>query len=296
MRLVASQSCKDNHHIEMKQGYLLFVPAGGLANRMRAIASAYHLSSQTQTKVQVVWFQDWGMNAAFHDLFRPIETKTFKIKEANWIDLITIDRPRKRNFFVPRIFQFIRFNQRIDEQYVADLKSEAFDFERWTKDKNSYMSCYDEFGTFNDSLYVDIFKPLKEISNRVEGYKKRFSPHTIGMHIRRTDNLESIEKSPLNLFVDTIKQEIKTHADTKIFLATDDQQTKSTLMLQFGERILTSREEATRGNLVGITDGLADMLTLASTQMIYGSAGSSFSEMASKIGNTPLYILSVPQQ
>lgn len=158
------------------------------------------------------------------------------------------------------------------------------------------MSCYDEFGTFNDSLYVDIFKPLKEISNRVEGYKKRFSPHTIGMHIRRTDNLESIEKSPLNLFVDTIKQEIKTHADTKIFLATDDQQTKSTLMLQFGERILTSREEATRGNLVGITDGLADMLTLASTQMIYGSAGSSFSEMASKIGNTPLYILSVSQQ
>ena len=96
--------------------------------------------------------------------------------------------------------------------------------------------------------------------------------------------------------MDTIKQEIKTHADTKIFLATDDQQTKSTLMLQFGERILTSREEATRGNLVGITDGLADMLTLASTQMIYGSAGSSFSEMASKIGNTPLYILSVQHQ
>ena len=57
---------------------------------------------------------------------------------------------------------------------------------------------------------------------------------------------------------------------------------------EFGNRIITAGEEAFRGNVDGIRGGLADMYTLARTQCIYGSAGSSFSEMASYIGGKPL--------
>ena len=48
----------------MRKGQLLFVPSGGLANRMRAIASAYTLTQQTDSDLQVVWFQDWAGHVA----------------------------------------------------------------------------------------------------------------------------------------------------------------------------------------------------------------------------------------
>ena len=47
----------------MKKGSLMFIPSGGLANRMRAIASAYALTQETESDLQVVWFRDWALRS-----------------------------------------------------------------------------------------------------------------------------------------------------------------------------------------------------------------------------------------
>lgn len=50
---------------------ITFVPVGGLANRMRSIASVITLAQQTKSYVNIIWFQDWALHAPFHKLFEP---------------------------------------------------------------------------------------------------------------------------------------------------------------------------------------------------------------------------------
>ena len=50
-------------------GKITFVPVGGLANRMRAVASAVTLAAKSDSDLSIVWFQDWALNAPFSQLF-----------------------------------------------------------------------------------------------------------------------------------------------------------------------------------------------------------------------------------
>ena len=273
----------------MRKGQLLFVPSGGLANRMRAIASAYTLTQQTDSDLQVVWFQDWALHAPFRSIFE--ETPLVAVREATLVDHLIYDRARKKNFFLPALPQRMLFQRHIKEQDVTPLKKQSFDFEQWARGKRCYMSCYQVFGSFPDNLYSQLFHPVKEVMGVVDSYRSQFNSHTIGLHIRRTDNAESIAKSPTELFINKVREEIDQHDDAKVFLATDSTEVKKEFIAAFGSRIITPQEEACRDSISGIRGGVIDLWTLASTQKIYGSAGSSFSPMAASIGGVPLEIM-----
>lgn len=273
----------------MNKGSLLLVPSGGLANRMRAIASAYNLSQTTGSNMQVIWFQDWALKAPFYSIFKPIEH--FKVIEAKRFDYLLYDRARRHNLWIPALPQKILFERHINEKSITPLKRQGFDFEQWAYGHRCYMSCYQVFGNFPESLYSKLFHPVKEVMEGVNGFREQFSSHCIGLHIRRTDNAESIQHSPTPLFINKIKAEIETHADTTVFLATDSDDVKQELRNLFGQRIITPNKAASRNSIDGIRGGLVDMWTLASTQKIYGSAGSTFSPMAASIGNTELVIV-----
>ena len=270
-------------------GSLLFVPSGGLANRMRAVASAYELCKKVDSTLQVVWFQDWALSAPFHSIFE--ETPLVAIREATVLDHILYDRARKKNLFLPALPQRILFQRHIKEQDVTPLKKQSFDFEQWARGKRCYMSCYQVFGTFPDERYQQLFHPVKAVMDVVDGYRSQFNSHTIGLHIRRTDNAESIAKSPTVLFINKVREEVDQHDDTKVFLATDSTEVKREFIAAFGSRIITPKEDACRDSISGIRGGVVDLWTLASTQKIYGSAGSSFSPMAASIGDVPLEIM-----
>jgi len=270
-------------------GSLLFVPSGGLANRMRAVASAYELCKKVDSTLQVVWFQDWALHAPFRSIFE--ETPLVAIREATMLDHILYDRARKKNLFMPALPQRILFQRHIKEQDVTPLKKLSFDFEQWARGKRCYMSCYQVFGSFPDELYSRLFRPVKEVMDVVDGYRSQFGSHTIGLHIRRTDNAESIAKSPTSLFINKVREEIDQHADAKVFLATDSAEVKQEFIAAFGSHIITPKEDACRDSISGIRGGVVDLWTLASTQKIYGSAGSSFSPMAASIGGVPLEIM-----
>lgn len=271
------------------KGSLLFIPSGGLANRMRAVVSAYELCKKVDSTLQVVWFQDWALHAPFHAIFE--ETPLVAIREATLLDTILYDRARKKNLFLPALPQRILFQQHIKEQDVTPLKKQSFDFEAWARGKRCYMSCYQVFGNFPDERYAQLFHPVKAVMDVVEGYRSQFNKHTIGLHIRRTDNAESIAKSPTELFINKVREEIDRNNDTKVFLATDSSAVKQEFITAFGSRIITPQEDACRDSISGIRGGVVDLWTLASTQKIYGSAGSSFSPMAASIGGVALEIM-----
>lgn len=256
---------------------------------MRAMASAYTLAQAVGSQLSIVWFQDWALNAPFGSIFQPSDA--LPVREATLADHLLYDRARPRNLYFPRLPQWLMFRRHIKEQMVSPLKREGFDFESWARGHRCYMSCYQVFGSFPDTLYRQLFHPVSEVTNVVDGFRSRFSSHTIGLHIRRTDSQESIDNSPTELFVKKVEEEVERHADTKVFLATDDEGVKQELTERFGQRVITPAGKATRNSVEGIRGGLADMYTLAATNRIYGSAGSSFSPMAASIGGRPLEVI-----
>ena len=270
---------------------LMLIPSGGLANRMRAIASAYNLTQQVGSRLQVVWFRDWALHAPFRDIFMPVEQ--LSLRDATVVDHLLYDRPRRRNLYVPELPQRLLFERRIHERSVSPLKERGFDFAEWARGHHCYMSCYQVFGSFPNTLYGELFHPVSAVTDGVERFRQQFSSHTIGLHIRRTDNAESIASSPTQLFVEAVEREVDAHADTKVFLATDSEEVKAELCRRFAGRILFQQAAADRSSTDGIRGGLIDMYTLAATHAIYGSAGSSFSPMAAAIGGNVLHVLSI---
>lgn len=270
----------------MDKGHLTLVPEGGLANRMKAVASAYSLCQATGCELQVVWFRDWALNARFCDIFIPVEA--LNIREAGTIDHLLNDRPRRHNLWLPLLPQRLYYDGRIRSEDVMALKQNNFDFANWLNGRRCWLSCYLDFGTFSPTLYRKLFRPCKDVLDRVEERTKHFSAYTIGMHIRRTDNVVSIKKSPTNLFIEAGQKELEAHSDLKIFLATDSDDVKQEMRSVFGDRLITTADTASRNSTDGIIGGLVDMYTLSRVVRIYGSVGSTFSKMAADIGDCPL--------
>ncbi|MEA4904989.1 MAG: glycosyl transferase, partial [Petrimonas sp.] len=84
------------------------IPYGGLANRMKAIEALIVLTQDTDISATAIWFKDQGLNCSFEQLFQPLKIPRLTLRNAILTDYILNDRPRKKNFFIPHLFQKIR--------------------------------------------------------------------------------------------------------------------------------------------------------------------------------------------
>lgn len=74
-----------------------------------------------------------------------------------------------------------------------------------------------------------MFVPQDDIQNRIDEIVAGFSERTIGVHIRRTDNVVSIQSSPLEKFTSMMDAEIKKNSNTRFYVASDDDEVKECL-------------------------------------------------------------------
>ena len=129
-------------------------------------------------------------------------------------------------------------------------------------------------------------KKIDEINANFENFRK------IGVHIRRTDNEWAIKNSPEELFFDAISKEIAHDNNCKIYLATDDNSLKKVFKDRFSEKVITNDNcVIERTSIEGMRQGVVDLFLLATSNIIYGSFWSSFSEEAAKIGKCELKII-----
>lgn len=264
---------------------------GGLGNRMRVAAAAASIAPKIQGQVDVIWTPQWGMGCRFDQLFIPYANDNLSLRDATLHERIFAARPRPRNLFLSRLTNHIRYRSVIYNEQVSELCGKGFDFAAWANTGPTLLWTWYDFEPWKPELLAHLFKPLPEIVKLIDQRTKDFTEHTIGLHIRRTDNKESIQSSPTSLFTDVIDRRKEVHDDLRIYLATDDETTKHELQSRYGKCIITSAKEARRDSVDGIREGLVEMLALSRTSHIYGSAGSSFSVIAAKYGNTPLTIL-----
>lgn len=275
--------------MDRSKSSITMVPEGGLGNRMHAVAAAVRLAGAIGAELDIIWFQDWGLGCRFDELFVPLDPGQGTVREATLWDRILRDRPRRKNFCIPWLFERMLFDKQMGGREATRCRHAGFDFRSWCQGHRVWISSYDYFDA--EQIPADafsIFRPNARVERQIEQTAARFAPRTIGVHIRRTDAVQSISESPTSLFIERMKQE---PADTTFYVATDDETEKSTLRSVFGDRIITSARKADRGSVDGMQHALTEMFLLARTNLILGSAHSSFSTTASLIGGTRLEIV-----
>ena len=276
---------------------LTVVLEGGLGNRMRVAAATAAMAEQLKAPVRCLWMEQWGLRCRFDALFEStvlteISGHPFELRDATCMEQLVLARPQRRNLNMPRLVQRMLFSDVIFSERVMPLRMKGFDFLNWAKAGGQrLMHAYRDFYRWDLSLLSQLFTPTSEIKALIDARCAAFSAHSIGVHVRRTDNQESIDDSPLHLFFEHLDACIGQHDDTTIYLATDDEVTKKSMRQRYSHRIITSPTQADRESTAGIIEGLVEMYTLSRTNYIYGSAGSTFSEMAAAIGQKPFEVV-----
>lgn len=101
-------------------GKITFVPVGGLANRMRAVASAVMLAGKTKSELSIIWFRDWALNAPFYQLFKPVDREVACLRDASRLDYALLDRQTS--------FQEFSFPAFVSETAFQVLSVRAFHY------------------------------------------------------------------------------------------------------------------------------------------------------------------------
>lgn len=262
------------------------VPYGGLANRMKAIESIIALIRGTNIQATAIWFKDKGLNCSFEQLFQPIDIPNLRLRNAVLSDYILYDRPRRKNLFIPFIFEKAAFNNCLYEDDVTQRVSMNFDFRQWVlSNKKTYLSACVLFYPGEPKFRFNSFIPVPWLQERINERCKNFTNYTVGVHIRRTDNINSIRESPTELFIQRMRKEIESESDVRFYIASDSTEEKKKLTSIFGDRIITDWKPTSRSTPEGIEDALVELYSLSRTQKIFGSHRSSYSETAAEIGN-----------
>ncbi|MCH5238908.1 MAG: hypothetical protein J1F38_01670 [Muribaculaceae bacterium] len=271
---------------------IVIVPQGGIANRIRAIASAYQLSVETNKPLKVVWCANKEIKADLNDIIDTTDLPFEISKKGELLYNLTYEIPRKRNFFLSSIFQFFSKNKFIFQIGSNPSFPSEEEFLKLTTENDSDIVILSglEFYDYDPSIIKNLFKVTKEVEKRKLEILNGNKP-LLGLHIRRTDNKESIENSPLELFEEEIKKALAENKNIQFFLASDDQDVKNYLSNQYSKNIVYNPNKADRNSKEGIIDAMAELEILSGCKIILGSFYSSFSEIAAQLGAAQLKVL-----
>lgn len=274
---------------------LVINPIGGLANRMRALASGITLAKEIGCDYRIVWMCNSELNATMEDIFNlPDDVKTRIKYPSNITYSLKYSAPRKKNlylsqFIAPLLFgkafrdsspKFLRMIQDNDYESIKDITASTLH-----SGKDVLIQSGLNYYPFSTHLYRSIFKATDEIEKKADSIMNILGEEAIGFHIRRTDNKESIKHSPDALFMSEMDAKISENPKVKFYLATDDERTKKEFSGKYGDRIVFSKKAANRHTMEGIKQAATEMLVLSKTRRIVGSYYSSFSEAAAILGD-----------
>ena len=276
--------------------YLIVKPLGGLANRMRMLESAYCYAKKYSAQLTVIWERNGILNARYADCFLPVEGA--RIIEADYNGDSVISKLKRQwynaaewagtTFFTTKKLHDISLES-ILQNGQADEAAITFFDELAKKNKGIFIESCFEFYPNPASFRLSI---QEEIQNKATA-SLRQHPSVVGIHIRRTDNIDSINHSPLEKFIEKINSRLTISPSDAFYLSTDSEEVVHQLRDMFQDKIITGVSVRTRDSKEGIISALVDLYCLSQCKLILGSYKSSFSERAALIGNIPLQIVSV---
>lgn len=227
--------------------HMTLIPIGGLCNRLRAILSV----AENGESVKVLWHANRECAAKWEELFAPMQFSNITMEACPMRHRPSLWRLRMNKYLhLPQVYSGLPLRE-------------------------------------YDAALVQRIQPLPALMQRVETLAQVFTSHTIGLHIRRTDNRQAIAVSTDEAFRRRIDALIEEDPEATFFLATDDDGLRRELVSTYAPRITCQDIPAERHTLQGMQAAVVDLWTLARTGRIIGSHWSSFSSTAAEIGGIP---------
>lgn len=265
---------------------------------MRSIANGITLAQRCNVDYSIIWYLNDELNARFEDVFKYNPLISDHIVYPSFLKYFFLySVPRKKNLYLSSFAQkhygivltdasqdfFDMLDEDGCEEKVFNMVNSAL-----KKGKDCYIQSGLDFYTYRKEFYRELFEPNKLIAAEVSRILSSLGESPIGIHIRRTDNEQSIIHSPDELFISEIQKKVSQSPGQRFYLATDDQATKTKFSRLFGDIIKFSEEKADRKSCSGIIHAATEMFVLSRMSEILGSHYSTFSAAASFLGNIPL--------
>jgi hypothetical protein len=294
---VASAGFSPNAMARAGAGFVYFEPYGGLANRIRVLASFAALARSLKEPVGFHWIHGPGkqVGAPFEDLFEPIDGVPHI--EERWQAVDQVLDLRSRNP-LRRWRRQVRNRALGVDLMVRDWDAPGVRVDRALQRLGRLSpearvlvhTCY-SFGNYRPHLQD--LRPVSGIQERLDLLARRygFGPDSVGVHVRRTDNELARRHSPLSAFQEAMEQELRLKPDTWFFLCTDEPELEGVMEERFPGRVVVLEKDHSRENASGMEAAMIDLYLLARTRKVLGSYSSSFSQIASEIGGIPLDVI-----
>ena len=263
---------------------IILYPIGGLANRMRAIDSLLNYARKRDS-ISVWWLKDSGLNSSFISIFKPVSFIKDKVLSERMRKFMRLyDKKNKKLIRYLKLLECLRIFIFLDEHNCLDK----------SKLNKAHQCLFCFIRTWEDFYPKETFhNEIFQIKNqlRLKQELSKIDANTVGVHIRRTDNVWSIENSPLELFELKMKQEINLNSKANFYLCSDDDEVKHFFQNNYWQDIVKMPNgQISRDSEDGIIQAACEMYALANTQKIIGSYWSSFGEIAARLGNIDIEI------
>lgn len=250
--------------LEEEMPSLFLQVQAGFANRLRAMISGICLAEDLHLDLYVYWnAQDSACSIPFEKIF---DTQT-----------------------LPPFVKVI--NGRLSKT-VECLSSSDKDriLKEWDPTRDLYLRSYGIFHRPHMETWLNHLRRLKPTDSIKQQVDALFPPfekeRIVGVHIRRGDNIKSIQMSPFENFLEKMDS-----MDSFFVVATDDSQVKHFLAERYGGRILFPSRTLNRNTEQGMIDAMLDFFCLARCSFLLGSKYSSFNEMAALYGDCQLQLI-----
>jgi len=250
---------------------------------MRGIASAYRLAESINEQLHIVWIDNHECNCPIKDLFSLPEE--VQITHIPWIPFPLSIRMHIQDMI--RTHYKKKCNRVLLNEDLWDIEP---DFVQGLKNQDIYI----ETAAGWDCAAVDafdIFQVNTEIVSKAEVFIE--SNHLrevplVGVHIRRTDMENADVDSPREAFEKVMQAELEADSKTRFYLASDDVDEKEYFINRFGvEHVFTQNLNMKRESQEGIKAALQEIVILGLCKKIFGTKGSSFSDLAADMGKVP---------
>jgi len=241
----------------------------------------------------MIWEKNEHLNCSFEQLFEPIDNIGL-VSTNSYLSYYLYYRDRRvsglKTLIKKKLYNLLSKNYQFFDD--SNIQKVAYNHDYWNESRHDFVihSCIDFYSP--ELRNASSFKPVLKLQNLINKEVSKFSKPTTGIHIRRTDNTKSIDKSATDLFLKQIDQSLNIDDNQFFYVATDDEKEESFLKSAFGEHILTQEnKELNRNSPKGIEDALVDLYSLSQTKIIWGSYWSSFSKTAAGLTQIPLKII-----
>jgi len=254
---------------------LVVYPKHGLANRLRALASASIVAEYTGRNLFVNWIPSKECNVEWEELFlnqiesHPLPLSSYQVGINLYDDTVI---PMSWYQDIPRLS--VR-----DESYLVAVHT-CRNFQPEEMTNEAYKEA--------KSLFYRNLLPVETVEKTVRDMQKRYFDgcDIVGVHIRRKDHLTFLKKDhrlvcPTKLFVEAMENILHAKPERKFFLATDDEREEEFIRQLFPDNVIVYEKEGLgRNTTKGMQDALVDWVLLSKTSRIIASYASSFSQEA----------------